>query len=53
MKINKARIEQADGSGGTNYHRYLKRAKVRSERRRAKIDPECAPSYRKFSGYEL
>ncbi len=52
MRDNKAKIEQADGSGGS-WHRFLKKKKLRNERRRAKRNPECQPAYRKFSGYEL
>lgn len=46
--------EQADAKGKLKgaYHRYLKRHKVRIERQRAKRDPECAPCYGKFSGWE-
>jgi hypothetical protein len=47
----KGRVEQADGDSGT-YHSFLKRRKVRVERRRAKLDPETVPAYGKYSGYE-
>lgn len=36
----------------SSYHRYLKRAKARAERRRAKKDPECVPGYGKYRGWE-
>lgn len=45
--------QQADGSGGTNSHRNLKRMKVRAERRRAKRNPECQPGYRRYRDYEI
>jgi len=49
------KVMQADGkskrAGGC--HQYLKRLKNRTERRRAKRDPECAPAYGKYHGYEL
>lgn len=44
-------VEQADGDEG-RYHRSLKKQKRRSERRRAKHDPECEPGYKKYYGYE-
>ena len=49
-RINRARIEERDGDYGSG--RYLKKEKNRSERRRAKQDPECDPSYGKYSGWE-
>jgi len=52
MRDGKAKIERADGRSGP-YHRYLKRAKARLERRRANRNPECLPGYRKHSGWEL
>lgn len=52
MRDGKAKIEQADGSSG-NWHRSLKKRKLRSERRRAKRNPECQTAYRRYSGYEL
>lgn len=49
-------IEQADARGPLwakgAYHRHLKRANLRKERRRARLRPECVPAYRKFCGYE-
>jgi hypothetical protein len=54
-------MEQADGDSRgrkrngkrlDGYHRYLKRAKARIERRRAHIDPECQPYYGKYRGWE-
>jgi hypothetical protein len=44
-------VEQADGSSGG--HRWLKKEKARTERRRAKKDPESQPAYGKYRGYEL
>lgn len=35
-----------------SYHRFLKRAKNRAERRRAKQDPECVPGYGRYHGWE-
>ena len=46
-------FEQADGSSGGHYHRWLKKQKTRTERRRAKKDPESQPAYGKYRGYEL
>ncbi len=55
-------VEQSGKGAGTRthrgyarfstYHRYLKKAKLRQERRRAKVDVECVPCYRKYRGYE-
>lgn len=45
-------VEQADGSSGGKYHKFLKVQKRRIERRRAKKNPECVPAYKKYSGYE-
>jgi hypothetical protein len=51
-----AGIEQADmrhvRCRPNGYHRFLKRAKLRSERRKAKANPECYPTYRRFRGWE-
>lgn len=46
-------VEQADGFSGSNYHRFLKRKKRRVERRKAKLNPECLSTYKRFNGYEL
>lgn len=32
--------------------RYRRRIKSRRERRRARINPECAPEYKRFKGWE-
>ena len=37
---------------GTAWRRYYKTQKARSERRRAKQDPECQPWYKRFKGWE-
>ena len=37
----------------TMWRRYPKIIKVRSERRRAKQDPECQPLYKKYDGWLL
>ena len=46
--------EQADGrsrrAGG--FHQFLKKAKNRAERRKAKTNPEAQPSYCRYAGYE-
>jgi hypothetical protein len=54
------KIEAADGSSKTgaayrksNYHKFLKKAKNRHERRKAKRKPDCLPTYGKYSGYEI
>ena len=52
MRDSKAKCEQADGASGGHYHRFIKKHKLRIERRRAKRNPECIPTYRKYSGYE-
>jgi len=36
----------------TKSRRYVKKAKLRSERRRANRDPETPPTYRRYSGWE-
>ena len=48
------KVEQADGPSEKHrgYHAFLKRRKVRIERRRAKHDVECIPAYNRFRGYE-
>jgi len=33
-------------------HKWAKKSKHRTERRRVKADIDCAPAYRKYSGYE-
>lgn len=44
--------EQADGTGwGLRARKFLKRLKNRTERRRARRDPECQPLYGKYRGY--
>lgn len=45
-------VEQADGQGGTRNHSFLKIQKRRVERRKAKNNPECIPTYKKYWGYE-
>ena len=49
-----AKVEQADGKSThpNGYHKFLKRKKVRLERRRAKENPECIPAYNRYQGYE-
>ena len=32
--------------------KFVKRQKLRVERHRAKIDPECQPLYRRYSGWD-
>jgi hypothetical protein len=46
------KIEQTDVRQHGAYHRWLKRAKVRAERRRAKAVPDCVPAYGRYQGYE-
>jgi hypothetical protein len=53
MRDGKAKIEQADGYSGKIWHRFLKKMKLRNERRRAKRNPECMPGYKRYRGYEL
>lgn len=48
----KARIEAADGESGGSWHRWIKRAKRRFERRKAKRDPGCVSTYGRYRGYE-
>lgn len=47
-------IEKADGrskrSGG--YHQWLKQKKARSERKKARKNPDCQPTYGKYTGWE-
>jgi len=52
VRDDKVKGEQADGASGGHYHRFLKKYKLRIERRRAKRNPECLPAYRKYRGYE-
>ncbi len=52
-RAGKASCEQADGYSGGNWHAFLKRSKRRKERRKAKVNPECVPTYGKYKGYEL
>jgi hypothetical protein len=46
--------EQADGKSKrkNDYHSLLKKNKNKSERRRAKLDPETQPAYGKYKGWE-
>lgn len=49
----KVHCEKADAiSCDSKYHRYIKRLKNRIERRRAKENPECLPTYRRYTGWE-
>jgi hypothetical protein len=50
-KTERGTVWQADGTGKEKT--YLKKLKRRQERRRAKDNPECAPAYKKYSGYQL
>ena len=60
MRDKIAKVEQADAKGpdwnkgriGRTYHRFLKRRKVRLERRRANAMPDCQPAYGKYRGWE-
>lgn len=49
MKI--ASIEQADNFTSSVQNSFLKRIKNRRERRRASMNPECAPGYGRYQGY--
>ena len=49
----KVKCEQADGYSGGNWHRFLKIKKRRYERRKAKHNPDCVPTYGRYRGYEL
>lgn len=51
MRDTKGKVEQADGSSG-RHHTFLKKYKRRKERHKAKRNPECIASYKRFSGYE-
>jgi len=48
---------KSDGKGivshkcAIRWNRILKRAKVRGERREAKRDPECQPTYGRYGGW--
>ena len=48
---NSPRLEQADGESG-KYRKYLKKKKIRLERRKAKENPETQPTYGKYYGYQ-
>jgi hypothetical protein len=47
-------VEQADGKSkrSGDYHSFIKKRKRRIERRKAKIDPESAPTYNRLKGFE-
>jgi hypothetical protein len=36
----------------SRYRDFLKKSKKREERRKAKLDPECQPTYKKYEGWE-
>jgi hypothetical protein len=36
----------------SRYRDFLKKSKKREERRKAKLDPECQPTYKKYHGWE-
>lgn len=51
-------VEQADGKFSwlqrrSRYHSWLKKAKNRVERRKAKRNPECQHGYRRYNGWEI
>ena len=37
----------------TMWRKWHKKMKVRRERRRAKLNPECTPEYKRFDGWEF
>lgn len=46
--------EKADGKGwGIRIRAYVKRRKRRLERRKAKLAPDCQPTYTKYRGWLL
>jgi hypothetical protein len=47
MKLN----EQIPSKHHDNYERQMKKIKRRTERRRAKQNPETTPAYGKYRGY--
>jgi hypothetical protein len=52
MRPPKPDVEQAGSSGSGTVKSWLKRLKVRIERRRAKQNPESPPTYGKYRGYK-
>ena len=48
-------VAQADGKSKRHggYHYWLKRWKARKERREARNNPECQPTYNRYRHYEL
>ena len=52
MRSQKVKFEQADGASGSNWHRFLKVSKRRYERRKARNNPDCVATYRRYRGYE-
>ena len=48
----RAKVEKADGSGGSKRHTEIKRRKNRSERRLAKQNPQVQPGYGRYRGWE-
>jgi len=49
--MSKGKVEQADGEGKGKT--WLKKMKARTERRRAKHNPECPPGYGRYAGYQM
>lgn len=36
----------------SQYKQFCKRRKIKHERQKARIDPECAPTYGRYMGYD-
>lgn len=51
-KIPKIEQSETQVAAGRAYHRWLKVHKRRTERHRARRNPECTPAYRLRRGYE-
>ena len=37
---------------GSTWRKWYKKTKTRRERRRANVNPECSPEYKRFHGWE-
>jgi hypothetical protein len=51
-RSGKVKVMVADGQSGGKGHQRIKKQKRRVERRKAKRDPECTPTYGRYDGYE-
>jgi hypothetical protein len=54
MSLSNGACEMADGKSrrANSGHKFLKVKKSRAERRKAKRDPQAAPTYGRYAGYQ-